>query len=924
MPTILCVIFLAAVLAWNLWIKRKIRFTLPGSPWWPDAEDPGLAMELAGSPACVDRVLGEPGTDLANSNRSAAITLQKLDFVFILLYVLFFLAAALRFERLDLARQVLRAAAIGSILLTGLLDVLEDLQIIRLAKGVPNSSAKRFGRPKWLFYFLTIGLEGVLLLPDTFPAPGQPLVSRFALYLAAALSVLTALLGAHAAFRSSFEGIAASAKLSVFTLLGLALAPLLNRAGFSLTTFLEYAVLFRIPLLVGVSTILLPLLAFFSPLRSLLKGLFDVTPLSMLAVTLAAAAVGGTVSNNARIIYLHAHQRIPGLNPTSIHLFPFTGLLVTLCVSLPVILAALIFSTLQKRNFRALFLYMAIGLGGSLYLQSGASKLLIARSWTTFGSDWMIGSQLFHGYVDAGPGNPWPDHLRAAGGFLLALAIYLVLGVYGRWSLGKRHTVPALCSALMVVMLLCWSLSGIAFFFDAWRIPVLLIVGLAGLLAAQSSQSDHFYRLRKRKNRPGSAPTPAETVCAVSSGRIIVVAANGGGIQAAAWAAQVLQGLKEQCGSPFLQSLRLISSVSGGSVGTACFLYALADPGMARNPAEAAVQSSLDEVAWGLGWTDFLRSLAPWICGTLIGRGRALETAWCFNSAKDKAQGSRMDQPLSDWNPRVASGELPAVIMNATIAETGERLLLGTTRMTSAHTRGRARVDAAALHRVNGEELDVGVVTAARLSATFPYVTPASRSDAPGPQPHIVDGGYYDNYGMSTLVEWLDEALADTATIDAGDGKPKVKSVLVLQIHGAPVETDQRDARHAQYRGWFFQAVAPLMTLAAVRSAGQIAHNDIELELLQKKWFEVGVPIHNATFEFPDPNAPLSWHLTPRQQDAILDTWLNGAKPKVDEKLKKSKALVAEFLSGNDVLDCGCPACRVSATPGSVPGARRI
>jgi hypothetical protein len=213
------------------------------------------------------------------------------------------------------------------------------------------------------------------------------------------------------------------------------------------------------------------------------------------------------------------------------------------------------------------------------------------------------------------------------------------------------------------------------------------------------------------------------------------------------------------------------------------------------------------------------------------------------------------------------------------------------------------------LHRVNGEELDVAVVTAARLSATFPYVTPASRSNASGPQPHIVDGGYYDNYGMSTLVEWLDEALADTAT-----GKPKVKSVLVLQIHGAPVQTDQREGRHAKNRGWFYQAIAPLMTLTAVRSAGQIAHNDIELELLQKKWFETGVPIHSVTFEFSDPNAPLSWHLTPRQQTAIGDTWRNGATPKVDENLKKSKTQVAEFLAGSDSLDCGCPKCRIRAS----------
>ncbi|HEY1950926.1 MAG TPA: patatin-like phospholipase family protein [Bryobacteraceae bacterium] len=903
----LCPIALAAMLAWGLWMKAKNKFTLPASLWWPDAEDPALAMELADSPAGVERILGEPGTETGNSNRAAAIALQKFDFVFIALYVMFFAVAAFRFA------LPWRAVVICASLLTGIFDVFEDLQIIRLARGVPDSSAKRFGRPKWLFYFLTVGLEGALLLPHG----SQPLASWLALWLAGAVSLLTAVLGISGAFQGSFERIASAAKLSGFALVGLALAPLLNHVGFPLTTLAEYAVLFRVPLLTGIIVIMLPVLAFFTPARGLLKGLFDVTPLSMLAVTLAAAAVGGTVSNNARIIYLHAHQRIAGLNPTSSDLFRHTWLLVTLCVSVPVIAAAMIFSIRQTRGAAGLVLAAVLGLGGSLYLQALASRLLFVAPWNQFAANWMIDSRLFNGYVMRGPSDPLPDHLRAIGGFLLALAIYSVLGLYGHWSLGKRHTVPALCSALMVIMLLCWSLSAVAFFFDAWRIPILLIVGLVGMLTAQSSKSDHLYQLRPRKNRPGSAPTPAETAATVPSGRIVLVAANGGGIQAAAWTAQVLQGLtKEQYGERFVRSLRMISSVSGGSVGAACFLYALAEPGMAKDPAESAAQSSLDEVAWGLGWTDFLRSLFPWICGSLIGRGRALETAWCLNSAKDKKQGSRMDLPLSDWNPRVASGELPAVIMNATISETGERLLLATTRMTLEHTRGRARIDAAALHRVNGEELDVAVVTAARLSATFPYVTPASRSNAPGPQPHIVDGGYYDNYGMSTLVEWLDEALADTAI-----AKSQVKSVLVLQIHGAPVQTDQREGRHAKNRGWFYQAIAPLVTLTAVRSAGQIAHNDIELELLQKKWFETGVPIHSVTFEFSDPNAPLSWHLTPRQQAAIANIWLNeaapklnGITPKVDEKLKKSKTQVAEFLAGSDSLDCGCPKCRITAS----------
>jgi hypothetical protein len=488
---------------------------------------------------------------------------------------------------------------------------------------------------------------------------------------------------------------------------------------------------------------------------------------------------------------------------------------------------------------------------------------------------------LFSGYVES----PY-DHYLASVGFLVTLALYIAVGIYGYSKLGRKRTVPALCSALMLLTLLTWMLAGVAFLFDLWRIPILLIIGVLGTLTAQSVRSDHFYQLRPPS--PDRPPTAAETIKAAKSSRVIVAAANGGGIQAGAWAAQVLYGLEQDCGQAFGRSLRMISSVSGGSVGNAMYVHSLANPAGARRPDQAAAESSIDEVAWGLGWPDFLRALFPWLFGVFIkiGRGRALERAWCINSASGTSSRSDLDQPLSGWNRKVGQGEIPAVVMNATISETGERLLLATTEFGAQSPASRARVDARELHRVNGQDFDVSVATAARLSASFPYVTPAARSDGPGPQPHVVDGGYYDNYGMATMVEWLDEALTG-----AGGA---VKNVLVLQIHGAPVDASPKEKRHESTHGWFYQAIAPLATLGAVRTAGQLAHNEIELELLRQKWAASGVTIDSVTFEFSNPNAPLSWHLTPQEFDAISAEWNSPKMAPCRKRVKSFLAAVAK------------------------------
>jgi hypothetical protein len=247
-----------------------------------------------------------------------------------------------------------------------------------------------------------------------------------------------------------------------------------------------------------------------------------------------------------------------------------------------------------------------------------------------------------------------------------------------------------------------------------------------------------------------------------------------------------------------------------------------------------------------------------------------------------EVQVPKLDRPLSYWNHQVFTGEIPAVVMNATIAETGERLLLCTTSFGAQSPAGKARVDAEELHRINCKDFDVGIATAARLSATFPYVTPASRSNGPGSQPHVVDGGYYDNYGMASLVEWLDEALTGS--------NGAITEVPVLQIHGAPVDDNPREQRYGKTRGWFYQAIAPLSTLAAVRTAGQIAHNQIELELLRQKWAAKNVTIESVTFEFSNQKAPLSWHLTPEEVTAIGNEWAS--------RMGSCRRRVRSFLAG--------------------------
>jgi hypothetical protein len=896
LPLLLLIILLAC----GILLKRASKFKTPPNPFWPYAANPGLALELADSAQFVNKLLGDAGTTDGDENRKVGRRVQRIDWVFIILYILFLSSI----PWVNKSRGLIEVVVL--VLLTAIFDFVEDFQILRML-GAKNGSAKRFGQTKWFFFFATVAAEGGLLL---FNPAISTVRTAVGIGLGAAL-IAIGLGGIISSLKGSFEGISSASKLAGLGFVALALTPCILHLEHSwhVVTIAEYAVLMRVPLLLGLVLFALPFIAFFSGAKTLLRGLFDLTPLSLFVVTISSLAVSGTACVISSLILNNAAARFSPLGSLFNSSPPdWLWLSIMVLLGLPVIGFSIWFSARQKQHSPGLFILAALS-GAVLIIV--ASKILIdhGSEYATAVLPWLseewfksrlASTGLFLGYVDlnavrnSGIHDPWPHHLFAFEAFAVTLVLYVLVGVLGWWQLGQKRTVPALCSALMLMLMIGWMLAALTFFFDAWRVPTLLIVAIVGFLTAQSKRSDHFYRLQLLDKGIASAPLPAKTLTAPNRGsRVIVVAANGGGIQAGAWTAQVLYGLNEEF-PKFQNSLCMISSVSGGSVGNMFFVHWLADK-VAKKPHEAAAMSSLDEVAWGLAWPDFLRALCPWLFGGLIGRGRALERAWLLNCISDLSRPNKahqIDKPLSNWNDMVTNGNLPAVVMNATITETGERLLLGTTQLRSS-LEGGALVDGIELHTINGEKRDVAVVTAARLSASFPYVTPAARSNGPGPQPHVVDGGYYDNYGMATMVEWLDAALQDTGN--------EIESVLVIQIHGAPVSSDLADKRHAKTRGWFFQAFAPISTLLSVRSAGQVAHNNIELELLQQKW-SARVPIHTAKFEFGNPDPPLSWHLTPLEVADIRRAWQND--------MADCRKTVGDFLDGVNDFSCGCTICK--------------
>jgi Patatin-like phospholipase len=715
--------------------------------------------------------------------------------------------------------------------------------------------------------------------------------------------------------------------------------------------YLAYVYLLRIPLLTWVILFILPLVALpkDAALGSLLKGIFDIgadnvwqTALSFFLVTVASLLTAATIGVVARLIILDGEERfgaghIPRRRETGADGIKLLLRVIPLSVAVPLVSGAS-YQTLTESPPETtpaalsgilfgfiLFYFVMTLLQDEIWAQifpTGTAELspvttrlrqlripfyerLMNYFVSVLASFANLGRTLVsyvvtispQGYVDPRTRELRHRHVFAVIQLVVSIVFYFFLFLIKKYTPAgdTAPVIPTLCLLLILAMMLCWGLSALTFFLDRFRIPVLAPLIIWSWAVSSLPQGDHFYSSLPTGST-STTVSPAEVLLPRAGKPVVLVAASGGGIQSAAWTARVLSGLRrefekqsEKAAVEFDRSIRLISSVSGGSVGAMYIVDAYQANGQLPQvgdqldyykPLKAAEASSLDDVAWGLVYPDFLWALIPFWKGfyfypfylvngpnVFSDRGSALENAW-------KRTDSLATATLSRWQPDVAKGNKPAVVFNATIVETGERLLLSTTDFEPfREPTNRITPGWQEFSRLY-PEMDLPIVTAARLSATFPFVTPAARILRGGvfaDQYHVVDGGYYDNFGVATLIEWLNRAM------NAASSKPS--RILILQIRGSPaglIDPPKGDS------GWFFQATHAFQTLANVRGTGQFSRNEVELKFLQQLCTHVyNVTCTVVAFEYYRTDrhsdqipAPLSWHLTPSDIVALREEWI--------------------------------------------------
>ncbi len=365
---------------------------------------------------------------------------------------------------------------------------------------------------------------------------------------------------------------------------------------------------------------------------------------------------------------------------------------------------------------------------------------------------------------------------------------------------------------------------------------------------------------------------------------LVVVATSGGGIRAAVWSVVVLQGMEGWVGG-FHEHLRIVTGASGGMVGAAHYVSALPP----KEPRSVTDKQLLDAVS-----SDSLSPVARALLSVFDDRGRALESAWEESNA-------RLKVPFSSLSAGENAGWRPSLVFTPTIVEDGRRLVISNLELSGLLAqaalqveRSLCRPDSACFTSVSGVQLFAGegdayqhlkLSTAARMSATFPWVTSAMELPSEPPR-RIVDAGYYDNYGVDLAVQWLRSHEAwfrdhhvPVALIQIRDGQEYPKRTRIDQDEAGTV------AR------WLSPLGAPVEAFLSTWTATMNYRNDAVLGLLADDFSAGsadGCAFTTAVLELSEP-APLNWYLDPGTRKVIERSMPRPEDTRPDEQLSDAQ-----------------------------------
>lgn len=417
------------------------------------------------------------------------------------------------------------------------------------------------------------------------------------------------------------------------------------------------------------------------------------------------------------------------------------------------------------------------------------------------------------------------NHLNTVLAEVFIFIIILVLGAFRDYA---YFQIPAAASAILFLTIILMLIGAVSYWFRSWALTfsILLFVCINLLVTTDFFSKTHYaFGLDYEKE---AVPFTLEQLALINSKenieadkklslqilekwrsgfqekpRMILLTVSGGGQRASYWTTHALQHLDSLTKGNLFKHTTMISGASGGLIGAAYFreLKLLEQQGKLKATDKKFLHNigkeALNPIIFSLLTNDiFIRYQQFDYNGFSYPKDRG----YAFEQKLSKNLEGVLNKQLKDYRMAEINADIPMLFLSPTSVNDGRKMYvspisisyMGENTELDSIEGGRFATRSFDFRRLfkNQQADDLSFLTALRMSASFPYITPNINLPS-NPPIEIMDAGLADNFGISdavlflkTFKDWIAENTSGVTILSIRDSKKesKIKEIKNLSI----------------------------------------------------------------------------------------------------------------------------------------------
>ena len=384
-------------------------------------------------------------------------------------------------------------------------------------------------------------------------------------------------------------------------------------------------------------------------------------------------------------------------------------------------------------------------------------------------------------------------HIAAIVCMLLSFIFLVLVGFFLEF---RFFEMPAAASILIFFAVMIAFMGALSYFLQSWSLPVaiLLIVvvnflyqnefidprnkayGLDYTITTDQRPDYNKQSLQDLCNAPQVEADKAAMINVLENWKkkqptekplMVFINVSGGGLRSAAFVMNTLQQLDSSTKGKLMQHTFLISGASGGML-AATYYRELYRNKLWDSSLQLYNSKYSDYISNDLLNPVFTSMIARDIFAPVqkfsVGNNRYIkDRGYAFEKKLSDNTGGLLNIQLKDIQADETAAKVPLIIFNSVIKSDGRKLLISTQPLSfmmkprlfqNDPTISADAVDFAAMFKKQ-HPMDLGVLTAMRMNATFPYVLPNVWLPS-HPVIDVMDAGLRDNIGTETSLRFID------------------------------------------------------------------------------------------------------------------------------------------------------------------------